>query len=113
MGLCSLADLKVHLTARLYDFEDCFLRSFLYGFLPRTSSVSQRVTNKNAKKLCTGGPTGSNAALMMITCKLPMLNKLGKYGSMQVKKSIADYAGVYLNDRLINVRKAFLISQRH
>jgi hypothetical protein len=40
--------------------------------------------------------------------KLPMLNKLGKYGSIQVKKLIADYAGVYYGERLVTA----LISHR-
>jgi hypothetical protein len=38
--------------------------------------------------------------------KLPMLNKLGKYKSIQVKKLIADYAGVSHGERLVTARKA-------
>jgi hypothetical protein len=38
--------------------------------------------------------------------KLPLLNKLGKYHSIQVKKLIADYVGVYYGSRICTVRKA-------
>jgi sulfur relay (sulfurtransferase) complex TusBCD TusD component (DsrE family) len=37
--------------------------------------------------------------------KLTMLNKLGKYKSIQVKKLIADYAGVYHGERLVTAQK--------
>jgi hypothetical protein len=40
---------------------------------------------------------------------LPVLNKLGKYKSIQVKKLIADYAGVYYGERLYTARKALEI----
>jgi hypothetical protein len=42
-----------------------------------------------------------------ISCKLPILNKLGKYRSIHnVKKLIADYVGVYYGERLHLLNKA-------
>jgi hypothetical protein len=38
--------------------------------------------------------------------KFPMLNKLGKYGSISVKKLIADYVGIYYGEKLSTARKA-------
>jgi hypothetical protein len=38
--------------------------------------------------------------------KLPMLNKLGKYDSISVKKLIADYVGIYYGEKLSTARKA-------
>jgi hypothetical protein len=40
------------------------------------------------------------------TNKLPLLNKLGKYRSIYVKKLIADYAGVYHGSRFVAARLA-------
>jgi hypothetical protein len=48
----------------------------------------------------------SKVAPLVTINKLPMLNKLGKYGSIQVKKLIADYAGVYYGERRVTVLEA-------
>jgi hypothetical protein len=40
------------------------------------------------------------------TNKLSLLNKLGKYRSIHVKKLIADYVGVYYGERLVTARRA-------
>jgi hypothetical protein len=58
-------------------------------------------------------PKESHEVVSLLANKLPLLNKLGKYGSIQVKKLIADYAGVYHGERLMTARTAFhLIEKR-
>jgi hypothetical protein len=56
-------------------------------------------------------PKGSQEVVSLAN-KLPLLNKLGKYGSIQVKKLIADYAGVYHGERLMTARNAFQLIEK-
>jgi hypothetical protein len=56
--------------------------------------------------------SNKGAELHRISCgaasnKLPLLNKLGKYESIYVKKLIANYAGVYYGSRLVAARMAW------
>jgi hypothetical protein len=48
----------------------------------------------------------------LLTCptnKLPSLNKLGKYGCIQVKKLVAEYAGIRYGQRLTNAQRALKV----
>jgi hypothetical protein len=69
---------------------DCFLDAFLLGW----SSSSFRSSGN------------TNVAPLVTSNKLPILNKLGKYGSIQVKKLIADYVGVRYGERRVTVLEA-------
>jgi lambda repressor-like predicted transcriptional regulator len=50
----------------------------------------------------------TNKSEVCTSCKLLMLNKLGKYVTIQVKKIIADYADIYYGKRLRTAESALL-----
>jgi hypothetical protein len=82
-------------------FERCYMGVFLMGWY---STSNHRGNRQQLKSSCSDGVDINHVHI--INSKLLLLNKLGKYGSIQVKKLIADYAGVYYGKRLLTARKA-------
>ncbi len=84
----------------LFEFYECFMKCFLYGFHDRGGAHAPLLVKKKQRS-----DTESEND-RTISCKLPLLNKLGKYRSIHVKKLIADYVGVYYGERLHLLNKA-------
>ena len=79
---------------------NCFRDVFLFGWIaPSKQHEGDGVKGMNI-----------NFENQLYNCRLPILNKLGKYRSIAIKKVIADYAGVEygyeLRRKLISVAKA-------
>jgi 5-methylcytosine-specific restriction endonuclease McrBC regulatory subunit McrC len=85
-------DLKHFINELLFQFQS-FFDAFLMGWMSSRSNTAGSTTSSNNKK----------AHLNNIN-QLPVLNKLGKYRSVHVKKLIADYIGVYYGERLAAAR---------
>lgn len=81
------------IVVKLRSEFDMFQLSFLAGWLSsRHDTTSQKPRFEDNEET--------------IVCKLPMLNRLGKYVSVRVKRCIADYAGIYYGQRLTTLHDA-------
>jgi hypothetical protein len=93
--------------------HQAFFNSFLLGWLLSPPTPSKIISNSSDSVVIVsasvsgggGGGGGNNNYLRS-------LNKLGKYGSIQVKKKIADYANVYYGQQRLTLLNEALVATK-